>query len=93
MADDQIEHGTRKALKQHRDEGTTPCVPCHNADADYHMAWRVRHTSKNLTVPLGSMRRILAGEDPNQVLAETFGPLTLAAVREHGLIEGTVSRG
>lgn len=90
---DAIEHGTRKGHDHHRQHGTPPCLPCYTAEADYHMAWRIRHRNKNLPLPLDSVRRILAGEDPAFVLAETFGPLTLAAIREYGLIVGQVHRG
>lgn len=87
------EHGTHRGHAQHRANGTPPCLPCYDGESDYHMAWRVRNRNKNIPVPLGSMRRILAGEDPATVLAETFGPLTLAAVREYGLIDAGVGRG
>lgn len=63
------------------------------ADADRRWARRIRGGNRNLLVPLGSMCRILAGDDPAVVLAETFGPCTLEAVRQYGAGDGQVSRG
>lgn len=83
---DTIEHGTRKGHDQHKATGTKPCISCYSAEADYHQAWRVRNRISNLSIPLDSVRRILAGDDPASVLAETYGPLTLDAVRQYGQV-------
>lgn len=86
MPDKTIEHGTRKGAVHHRNEGTVPCLPCCDAEGDYHQRWRIRSgKKKSLSVPLDSARRILAGENAAVVLAETFGPLTVDAVRQYGL--------
>lgn len=87
MPDKTIGHGTRNGAVRHRDGGTLPCLPCSDAETDYHQAWRIRSGKKKaLSVPVDSARRILAGEDPAVVLAETFGPLTMDVVRKRGQV-------
>jgi hypothetical protein len=83
------EHGTLAGVSAHKRAGTKLCLPCNDANNDYHQAWRITSgTTKNLVVPLSALREVLAGSDLATVLGGLVGPKSLDAIRVGVVLRG-----
>jgi hypothetical protein len=73
------EHGTARGYGQHIRSRTIPCVSCVDAHRLTTWAWRIRRGDmKGLTIPLGVLADVLAGETDS--LAAYLGPEVADAV-------------